>query len=135
MTASLPQAAGEKHAACAVVFVVDDEALVRRALLRALRDGARELHGFEHPVAALAEIDRLRPELVVSDNQMPHVSGVDFLRHLRAARPEIRTLMVTGGEIGGDIRAAVAAGAIDRLLAKPWREAELRAAVCELLCG
>jgi two-component system C4-dicarboxylate transport response regulator DctD len=103
-----------------VIFVVDDEAMLRRALARVLGHADYQVHYFENPVEALGRIDELRPALIISDNMMPKMTGFDFLRKIRAERPEIRTLMLTGGCLGDEIRASVAAGEIDCLLEKPW---------------
>jgi DNA-binding NtrC family response regulator len=116
-----------------IIFVVDDEAMLCRALVRVLRNPLYELHVFENPIEALAKMDELRPELVVSDNEMPKMKGFDFLRKLRAERPGVRTLMLTGGHIGEQFRAAVAGGEIDHLLEKPWLDDQLRNSVHELL--
>lgn len=116
-----------------VIFVVDDEPMLRRTLVRVLRNRSDEVHVFENPLEALAKMDELRPELVISDNEMPKMKGFDFLRKVRAERPGIRTLMLTGGYIGDHIRAAVSGGEIDRLLEKPWQDDQLRDTVRELL--
>lgn len=116
-----------------VIFVVDDEPVLLRLLVRVLRNPFYEVHVFENPLEALAKIDELHPELVISDNEMPKMKGFDFLRKVRAERPGIRTLMLTGGYIGDHIRTAVADGEIDYLLGKPWLDDQLRNTVRELL--
>ncbi len=115
-----------------VIFVVDDEAMLLRALARVLRDPDYHIFYFESPVEALTRIDELKPVLIVSDNSMPGMTGFDFLRKVRADRPTIRTLMLTGGYIGAEIRASVAAGEIDRLIEKPWDGDLLRKTLREL---
>ena len=116
-----------------VIFVVDDEEMLRRVLVRVLDDPCYVVHVFENPRAALARIDELGPELIISDNEMPKMKGFDFLRRVRAERPGIRTLLLTGGYLGDHVHAAVAGGEIDHLLEKPWLDAELRGTVRMLL--
>jgi CheY-like chemotaxis protein len=119
----------EKH----VIFVVDDEELLRRAIARVLRNPSYVVYFFENPVEALARIDELRPVLIISDNMMPKMTGFDFLRRVRAERPATRTLMLTGGYIADEVRASVATGEIGRLIVKPWMDDVLGATVRELL--
>jgi len=120
-----------------VIFVVDDEVMVRRSLHRALRHVLNghgvDIHLFEHPLDALAKIKELSPDLIISDNSMPKMTGFDFLRKVRVRWPSIRTLMLTGGCIGYEIRDSVATGEIDILLEKPWLNEELCKNVREIL--
>jgi CheY-like chemotaxis protein len=116
-----------------VIFVVDDDLEVRRALVRLLRDSDYVLHVFQNPVDALERIDELAPDLIISDNEMPKMTGLEFLKKVRGERPAIRTLMLTSGRSGGPIHDARAAGQIDKLIQKPWHSEPLRAAVRELL--
>ena len=61
------------------------------------------------------------------------MTGLDLLRKIRARRPEVRTVMLSGGPLGDQVRAAVARGEIDRLVQKPCLNETLRAVVRELL--
>ena len=67
---------------------------------------------------------------VVSDFAMPGQTGAELARQLRTLRPELPILLITG-------YAAIAEDEIDDLprLAKPFRQAELAAAVAEVLEG
>ena len=116
-----------------VIFVVDDEPILGRTVVRILRDPAYAMHVFDDPLVALASIDESRPDLVISDHEMPQMTGLDLLRKIRARRPEVRTVMLSGGPLGDQVRAAVARGEIDRLVQKPCLNETLRAVVRELL--
>jgi CheY-like chemotaxis protein len=122
-----------------VIFIVDDEELVRRSVQRTLHLFVRraglsiDIHQFENPLDALAQIDKLRPDVIISDNSMPKMTGFDFLREVRSKWPSVRTMMLSGGIAGKDIRAAAAAGQIDKLLQKPWDNEELCTVVRDLL--
>jgi CheY-like chemotaxis protein len=116
-----------------VIFVVDDEPFLRRAMGRVLCSTSYVVHYFANPIEALARIEELCPALIISDNAMPKMTGFDFLRKVRAERAAVLTLMLTGGCIGDEIRASVRAGEIDALLEKPWVDAVLRATVRGLL--
>jgi two-component system response regulator RegA len=100
------------------LLLVDDDAPLRRSLTRAL-----ERRGFAVlPAEGLAEGRMLarehRPEFAVLDMRLAEGSGLDLLKVLREARPDIRIVIVTGyGNIATAV-AAIKAGAAD-YLAKP----------------
>jgi two-component system, NarL family, response regulator NreC len=45
--------------------------------------------------AALAEVERLRPDVVLMDIEMPRLSGIEATRRITQARPEVRILVLT----------------------------------------
>jgi CheY-like chemotaxis protein len=105
-----------------VVLVVDDEAVVRAYVARALT-----MAGMEVAVAAdgrealrLVAEDRVRPAVVVTDIEMPEMSGVELAARLLAIRPSIRIVMMTG-----DAERAEAArrhpAIVDEVILKPMR--------------
>lgn len=116
-----------------LIFIVDDEAAIHRALARALRKAPYDVHCFASPLEALARIEELRPDLIISDNQMPDMIGADFLRQVRAEWPAIRTLLLTGGPLAEGLRMLVAGGVLDGLMAKPWDDVALWNAVQTLV--
>jgi response regulator RpfG family c-di-GMP phosphodiesterase len=72
-------------------------------------------------------IDRYEPQVVVSDQRMPQMNGVDFLSAVRDRHGDIVRMMLTGYT---DMTIAVEAinkGEIYRLITKPWNDDELRA--------
>jgi CheY-like chemotaxis protein len=112
-----------------VVLVVDDEAVIRAFVARALT-----LAGFEVAVAAdgpealrLVAEDRVRPSVVVTDIEMPGMTGIELAARLLALRPALRIVMMTGDKA----RAKAARGhpsIVDEVLLKPMRiEALVRA--------
>jgi two-component system LytT family response regulator len=68
------------------VFVVDDEAPARRKLLRLLRDepGIEVVGEADNAEAAIAAIEKQRPDLVFVDVQMPGADGFDVVRAISA---------------------------------------------------
>jgi DNA-binding NtrC family response regulator len=114
------------------VLVVDDE-----ERMAAVVAGALERAGWECVVcgsgeAALAEVERRDPDVVVTDWKMPGMDGVELLRQLKARRPRLPVILLTAY---ASVRAAVEAmreGAFD-YVAKPFDNDELRAAVARAL--
>lgn len=105
-----------------VVLVVDDDPVVRAFVARALT-----IAGMDVAVAAdgrealrLVADDRVRPAVLVTDIEMPAMSGVELAARLLAFRPAIRVVMMTG-----DVARAEAArrhpAIVDAVLMKPMR--------------
>jgi PAS domain S-box-containing protein len=82
----------------AVVFVVEDEVAVRKAVVRILSDGGYSILQAAGPASAL---DLARQwsgpiDLLLTDIVMPDLSGDELARELRKARPDLRVVYMTG---------------------------------------
>ena len=114
------------------VLIVDDDAVLRRSLARALR-----LAGFRTDVAeggrdALARIAAGRPDVVVLDVSMPDLSGTEVCRRLRADGNEVPVVMLSALDEADDRISGLQAGADDYLV-KPFVTAELELRLRALL--
>jgi DNA-binding response OmpR family regulator len=114
------------------VLIVDDDAVLRRSLARALR-----LAGFRAEVAeggrdALARIASARPDVVVLDVSMPDLSGTEVCRRLRADGNEVPIVMLSALDEAIDRISGLQAGADDYLV-KPFVTAELELRLRALL--
>lgn len=118
------------------VLVVDDDAEVREAY-RSFFDaqGAFELVGEEaDAVDIVAVYERLRPDVVLMDLQMPQVSGVDAIRELHARWPRACIVAMTTFGTRDYVVAALKAGASGYLL-KDVGGAALLAALQQAMQG
>jgi DNA-binding NarL/FixJ family response regulator len=95
------------------IVVCDDHSIFRAGLIAALRDlpGEVELEEAANADAALSAVDAGDVTLVLLDLQMPGMDGWGALRRLRSNHPSVAVVIVSASEDGGDIRAALAAGA------------------------
>lgn len=114
------------------VLVVDDEPVAREGIRRVL--GAA---GLRVAAAADARSAVLHPafaicRIVLCDLMLPDRSGMDLLRALRAARPGLPVVMITGYATSENAERALAAGA-SGVLMKPFEESELLAVLRRLL--
>jgi two-component system, NarL family, nitrate/nitrite response regulator NarL len=100
------------------ILVVDDHTLFRRGLTALLaRDDSLQVVG---DAADAGEAQRraaeLQPDLILLDNHLPGVNGVDALPALRLAAPAARIMMLTVSEDEDDLAAALRGGACGYLL-------------------
>jgi two-component system nitrate/nitrite response regulator NarL len=100
------------------VLLVDDHTLFRRGLKALLAGDARFAVVGEAGDAGEAQRQAaaLQPDVVLLDNHLPGVSGVDALAGLREVAPGSRVLMLTVSEDESDLAAALRGGAQGYLL-------------------
>jgi len=100
------------------LLVVDDHTLFRRGLVALLsQDGRFEVAGEAGDIGeALRCVERSKPDLILLDNHLPGVLGVDGIATLKDAAPGTRILMLTVSENEDDLAAALQAGADGYLL-------------------
>jgi len=107
-----------------LVFVIDDDASVRKGLARLLRAADYKSEIFESASDFLARAPHSGPSCVIVDVQMPGINGMDLQETLIQHRREEQLVFITGH---GDIpmcAQAMKAGAVD-FLPKPFRADQL----------
>jgi len=112
------------------VFLVDDDASVRKALTRLIRSAGYEVQAFAsaRDFLNVSRDDSQEPACLVLDVSMPGLSGLDLQRELQAADTLLPIIFITGH---GDIPMSVKAmkdGAVD-FLPKPVKDKELLNAI------
>ncbi len=100
------------------VFVVDDHTLFRRGLIALIGqdEGLRVVGEAADAGQALRLAPGLRPDVILLDNHLPGVLGVDAIAGLREAAPGSRVVMLTVSEDGDDLATALRHGAQGYLL-------------------
>ncbi|HEX7216330.1 MAG TPA: response regulator transcription factor [Methylomirabilota bacterium] len=108
----------------AVVYVVDDDASVRRALSRLIHSVGLEVMTFPSAQAFLAFTPSDRPACLVLDVRLPGPSGLDLQAALTQADRSVPIVFITGhGNVPTSVR-AMKGGAVD-FLQKPFNDQEL----------
>jgi len=111
-----------------IVHVVDDDAAVRRALVRLLRSEGLEAVTYETAQAVLNAAPSLSSGCILLDLQMPGMDGLELLARLGELGIELPVIVVTGhGDVPTAVR-AMKAGAVD-FIEKPIDETQLFAAI------
>lgn len=112
--------------------MVEDDSIVRDAVLRGLETEGYEVRSAADGAKALAEISRWRPEAILLDLLMPFMDGLTMCERLRAHGDRTPILVLTARDAVGDRIAGLDAGADDYLV-KPFDLDELLARLRALL--
>ena len=118
------------------LMVVDDHTLFRRGLVALLTQDDRfaVLHEAADAGEALRCVQRDRPDLILLDNHLPGVRGVDAIAGFKEVAPEVKILMLTVSENEQDLSAALKAGA-DGYLLKTINAEDLSDSILKVLEG
>lgn len=108
----------DTHSSPIRILVVDDHTLFRRGLTALLSRDARVIVVGDAGDAGEAQrrAHELQPDLILLDNHLPGVNGVDALPALQEVAPHARILMLTISEDAGDLATALRRGAAGYLL-------------------
>ena len=116
-----------------VILIVDDDQYVLGSLYRLFNNDAIVVHVAESPHKALSLLKKHPVDLVLSDEKMPGMSGVEFLKKVRERYPDIVRIMLTGNaQLDTAIKAVNEVEAY-RFLTKPWSPEGLRALILKAL--
>jgi FixJ family two-component response regulator len=111
-----------------IVFVVDDDASIRKALDSLIRSVGLTVQLFGSAQEFLQAKKPNVPSCLILDVRLPGISGLDFQRKLAESKIFIPIIFITGhGDIPMSVR-AMKAGAVE-FLTKPWREQDLLDAI------
>jgi DNA-binding response OmpR family regulator len=112
------------------ILIVDDQAEIRRLVRYALQEGDFTIYEAANGELAMRIAAVARPELVVLDQMMPGMDGLQVCQQMKADPrfADALILMLTGNAEATDRQAALAAG-VNFFLTKPFAAAKLRAIV------
>jgi response regulator RpfG family c-di-GMP phosphodiesterase len=122
------------------LLVVDDEEIVLVALREALTREGYEVVTCNDPLQALKVIDAQNFSVIITDHQMPNLTGLEFLSQVKESQPDATRILVTAVLSLSTVIDAINKGEIYRFVIKPWLREELLATVrnavqrYELLC-
>jgi len=116
------------------VFAVDDSKMILGIYRSVLHNLGYDPCLFEFPVGALSEIRKLKPAVILTDLNMPDITGIDLTKDIRKlySKEELPIIMVTTQDDKEDNEAAIAAG-INSILQKPFTEEQIGSVLAEFV--
>ena len=112
------------------VLFVDDEERVTNALSHLFRD-SYEVEVANGGAQALEKLQARRFHVLVSDQRMPEMLGVELLRQAKGIAPGTVRLLLTGYSDLAAIVGSVNDSEVFRFVSKPWQEEDLRSTLAE----
>jgi CheY-like chemotaxis protein len=85
-----------------VILVVDDEASVRESTSLLLKASGYDVNTAEDGFDAILQLSRMTPDVIISDLNMPRMSGFEFLSVVRRRFPKIPVVAFSGAYDSGD---------------------------------
>jgi response regulator RpfG family c-di-GMP phosphodiesterase len=117
----------------APILVVDDEEVIAMALEEILRQAGYEVLTYSDPALALEALKQRPVSVVISDQKMPGLSGLELLNEAKRLRPNATRILITGVLDLGTMIGAINQGEIFRFIVKPWLREEFLATVANAL--
>ena len=113
------------------LLLLDDEPNILRALMRLLRrEGYRVLIA-NTPDEAFDLLARHEVQVIMSDQRMPGLSGIDFFSQVKDLYPHTVRIILSGYTDLRSVTEAINRGAIYKFLTKPWDDTTLRAEIAQ----
>jgi EAL domain-containing protein (putative c-di-GMP-specific phosphodiesterase class I)/CheY-like chemotaxis protein len=113
------------------LLLVDDEENILASLRRLLRRADYHVVTATSAAEGLERLAEIDVDVIVSDQRMPGMTGVEFLRRAKALYPHTVRIVLSGYTELQSITAAINEGAIYKFLTKPWEDELLRANIEE----
>ncbi len=110
------------------VLLVDDEEFNLK-VLRSFLDDGWHVHEATSGAQALDVAAQVPLDVVVTDQRMPGMSGVDLLEELRRRRPDVAGIVLTGYADLHVLESAINRASVFRFLRKPWEPADVLQAI------
>lgn len=117
------------------VVLADDEPLILKGLskLIAWEERGMNIAAYAYDGLELLEaIEKHKPDLIISDISMPHLSGIDIIKHINERQLPTKVIFVSAYQEFSYARDAVAYGAVDYLV-KPIKKTEFEAVIDKAL--
>ena len=116
-----------------VVVCVDDEPAILASLRRLFRNESCTLLTTEKPDEAMTWVLERKARVMIADQRMPSMTGLQLLEMVKACSPATVRVMLTGQSDLTSIMKRKTIDTIEHLVRKPWEPEELKSVVRKLL--
>lgn len=122
--------AGKKAKSAPRIYTVDDSKMLLNIYRGILHNLGCEAVAFEFPAEAVARVKQDRPDAILTDLNMPVLTGIDLAAKIRQwfSKDELPIIMVTTQQESQDYQSALAAG-VNGIIQKPFTESHIRTAL------
>ncbi len=107
------------------ILVVDDEEIVLAALRETLRREGYDVTTVSNPISALELLQQKTFAVILTDQQMPQLTGLEFLAQAKNLQPEATRILITAVLSLNTVIDSINKGEIYRFIVKPWLREEL----------
>lgn len=111
------------------ILLVDDEPYVLKTLKRIFRRESYQILTAGSGQEGLDILEKQEVQLIVSDQRMPGMSGIEFLESAREINPDIVRILLTGYSDLKTAEEAINRVEIYRFLNKPWNDDDLKSTI------
>lgn len=115
------------------LLVIDDDAAVRQTMRRILQDAGHSVAEADNGTTGLAQLAQSPIDVVLTDIFMPGTEGVETIQQIRRLRPGMKIIAMSGSYSSEAYLSAAAKLGAQAILKKPFRTAELRDTVNQVL--
>ncbi len=115
-----------KSSALPLLVIVDDEPEILVAIKRCLMRLDIQIESFTSPRLAKEFLAQNEPDIILSDQRMPDISGIELLTFSQSLWPNTKRIMLSAYQDFGDISAGFNGKIIEHFIAKPWNNVELQ---------
>ena len=110
------------------ILVIDDEAVIRRMLVRLLVKEAYRVLTASNGKEGIETMEKEKPDLIVLDLKMPHMDGIETLKRIRAVNNEVVVIILTAYGTTHTAAEAMKLGAHD-FISKPFDITRVRVSI------
>ncbi len=114
------------------ILIAEDEKSVRKSLkmtLERAEDFSAEIDTAPDGDKALEKVEEKEYDLVLSDHNMPGISGVELLKNVMEIRPKAVRILITGYRDLDIAKEAINKASVHEYIEKPWENEELRSII------
>ncbi len=109
------------------ILLVDDEENVRKAICRALKKLSIEFVQAEDGEEAMVLLQQQQFDLLITDNDMPHMTGLELITIAKEKYPEMPVVLISGKLQASEVPSEIL------FIPKPWPKNALEKAVSQFL--
>jgi|RhiMethySRZTD1v2_1073278.scaffolds.fasta_scaffold1150316_1 CheY-like chemotaxis protein len=115
------------------LLVIDDDAAVRQTMRRMLLDAGHSVVEADNGATGIAQVTQGAIDVVLTDIIMPGTEGVETIQQIRRLRPNMKIIAMSGSYSSDAYLSAAAKLGAQAILKKPFRTAELRDTINQVL--